>query len=167
MTENKDQPMIKSQAKFINTSGMMVVDDPSVDKSEALIVNVLKGVWYGELTYDKDLNLLYITACHEDACILLSGSAEIEIPVISSQIGIFDHADYRNDEAAKSMPVENYELHRDGDLWYCAMSKITNSSKSGGAVYDYGILSEVENGDYILSMRKSIDNEIVDLTITI
>jgi hypothetical protein len=65
------------------------------------------------------------------------------------------------------MPVEDYELHRDGDLWYCAMSKITNSSKSGGAVYDYGMLSEVENGDYILSMRKSIDNEIVDLTITI
>jgi hypothetical protein len=160
--------MINIKFRFINKSGAMTISDPSRERGAAgcLLWNkVRKGVWCVEFIFDDKHCLTSLKSVHEDARIMSSLVEERVLETDSNQIGIFDAKDYRNDLAAKEMPKEPYNMTRDGDKWYCAMSHITEISTSGPAAYSYGALTETTVTSFKLYARKSIDGDYIEFEI--
>ena len=160
--------MINVKFRFINKSGGMVISDPSVVRGEdecLLWKRVRKGVWCVEFIFNDQHELTLLKAVHEDARIMSSMVEERILKTNSNQIGIFDAKDYRNDLSAKDMPKEPYDMTRDGDKWYCAMSHITEISTSGPAAYSYGALTETKITSFKVYARKSIDGDYVQFEI--
>lgn len=153
---------------FINVSGTMVVSDPSVikDTYDCLEFDkVRKGVWRVEVELGYDMGLKILKATHEDSRIMKSLFDEFKINVYSEQVGVFDALEYRSDKSVVDMPREQYQIVKDGDKWYCAMSHITNSAQYGADAYNHGCLTETENRPHKVFARKSIDGDYVEFEI--
>ena len=160
--------MINIKFRFINKSGAMTISDPSKEKGDdgcLIWKRARKGVWCVEFIFDDKHCLTLLKSVHEDARIMSSLVEESVLETDSNQIGIFDAKDYRNDLSAKDMPKEPYRMDRDGDKWYCAMSRITEISISGPAAYSYGALTETTVTSFKVYARKSIDGDYVQFEI--
>lgn len=160
--------MIELQTRFINRSGKMVASDPAVGVGgDTLIVfdHVRKGVWIGTILFDNQMFLKTMMITHEDSRIMKATNFEIDAEIISGQFGFFDLENYRNDEETIGMPIEPYDIYREGDVWYCAMSYITSNAKGNAGGYDYGIVTEMPEGIRTVEAYKSIDNQYVQFII--
>jgi len=76
-----------------------------------------------------------VVARHEKESVLRAQTSKREIALRSSQIGLFDASNYRNDAQIMGMPIESYKTYQKGDLWYCAMCYITNHAQQGAGAF--------------------------------
>ncbi len=156
------------QFQFIIKSGRMVIADPCVfeDTFGAVSLrNVRSGIWTAHFSYNYAGNLEHAIAKHEKPSILSHREKIHEIEVQSEQIGFFDRKFYRNDQLAKELPVEPYVIVKKGDLWYCAMSYITNHGPNGAGAFGYGAITDTQSKSHLVIAKKSWVGDYVEFEI--
>jgi len=156
------------QFRFIVKSGRLIIADPSVFEDTENMVklrNVRNGVWTVQLLFSMLGILERVVARHEKASVLRARTSKREVTLISSQIGLFDAAHYRNDAHIQGMPLESYKTYKKGDLWYCAMCYITNHAPQGAGAFGYGVITDSDHKSHIVVSKKSWEGEFVEVEI--
>ena len=156
------------QFRFIVKSGRLIIADPSVfDDTEKMVKlrNVRNGIWTVQLIFSMLGTLERVLARHEKESVLRAQTSKREIALRSSQIGLFDASNYRNDAQIMGMPIESYKTYQKGDLWYCAMCYITNHAPQGAGAFGYGVITDSDHKSHIVVSKKSWEGEFVEVEI--
>ena len=156
--------MIQLIGTFKNESGIMLIADPITDsaRESGNIPDIIciKGTWYADVSYDKDLQLveeLTIRSGFTEEC---KSDVSVErIICVSGQIGVYDQPFFRDQLFVEEFSKNEKFMLVPKDPWYSANCKLTTKDKLGG-VFKFGCVSRdaTFGGSYIVELFKNSES---------
>lgn len=158
-------------------SGEVIISDPCYDLDTwcmAKVENVKNGEWTAYILQsdegDWGIRNSVLTAFHQDYS-KTKGKYWSRVPasigVDSGQAGIFDAANFKNDDIVTSTPKFSYSVEEDGDLWYAMCCDETLYTELNAGVITNGAVSSSGYGDgsYDAFTVKDKDGKIIGIKI--